>query len=174
MAPPKSSRTAEDGKPELGSSKEKTGGPSSTKMRRGASHNGAAQNLKVASAPTSAPAQSTTETPTPTLQWNAFDRNHLHSYSRQHRLNTPSSFSSVYHQWVLSNPGSIGIYSPTMVRKRSAQRQNKEQLAMVVRKHFNGMGVQENDVIVDFLYKIRSDKTSKATGPNKKAVFLRK
>ena len=38
---------------------------------------------------------------------------------------------------------------------------------MAVRKHFNGRGIQENDVVVDFLYKLRSEKAAKASGPNK-------
>jgi hypothetical protein len=31
----------------------------------------------------------------------------------------------------------------------------------VVRKHFNGLGVQENDIIVDFLHKVRSQGVTK-------------
>ncbi|KAF4957768.1 hypothetical protein FGADI_2900 [Fusarium gaditjirri] len=91
------------------------------------------------------------------LHWASFDRDVLHAYRREHRLNTPSSFSSPYCQWILSQPNGIGIHSPTMVRRRQARRQSKDQLALAVRKHFNGMGVQENDVIVDFIYKIRHD-----------------
>lgn len=108
------------------------------------------------------------------LNWSSFDRDTLHSYRREHQLNTPTSFSNTYHEWVLSQPGSIGIYSPTMVCKRQARRQNKEQLAMAVRKHFNGMGIQENDVIVDFLYKIHSDKASKANGPRTHGLIATK
>jgi hypothetical protein len=45
-----------------------------------------------------------------------------------------------------------------MARKREKRRQSKEQLAMAVRKHFNSLGVQENDVIVDFIHAIRHNK----------------
>jgi hypothetical protein len=50
-----------------------------------------------------------------------------------------------------------------MVRRKQARRQTKEQLAATVRKHFNGVGIQENDVIVDFIYKVHSDKAEKAS-----------
>lgn len=32
---------------------------------------------------------------------------------------------------------------------------------MTVRKHFNGVGIQENDVIVDFIHKVRSQAITK-------------
>ncbi|POR36212.1 Uncharacterized protein TPAR_03563 [Tolypocladium paradoxum] len=166
MAPAKSVRNADDHKPDGGGPKDKSGGhQTATKMRRGASQSSAPFAAKVPNAPASAPAQGTAESTAPALNWSSFDRDTLHSYRREHQLNTPTSFSSTYHQWVLSQPGSIGLYSPTMVCKRQARRQNKEHLAMAVRKHFNGMGIQENDVIVDFLYKVHSDKASKRTVP---------
>ncbi|PHH71643.1 hypothetical protein CDD82_6395 [Ophiocordyceps australis] len=57
--------------------------------------------------------------------------------------------------------------SPAARNARSA-RQSKEQLAMAVRKHFNAMGVQENDVIVDLIYKLRSDAAhSRQKGPKR-------
>jgi histone deacetylase complex subunit SAP30 len=89
------------------------------------------------------------------LKWSLFDRDMLHDYRREYRLDTPTAFSSQYHHWVLSRPG-IGMRSPTMARKREFRRQTKEDLTRVVRKHFNGLGVQENDVIVGFLHKVRS------------------
>jgi len=45
--------------------------------------------------------------------------------------------------------------SPTMARRKEQRRQSKEQLANTVRKHFNSMGIIENEVVVDFLYKVR-------------------
>ena len=46
--------------------------------------------------------------------------------------------------------------SPTMVGRRKEERkQSKDQLANAVRKHFNSMGIVENEVVVDFLYKVR-------------------
>lgn len=45
--------------------------------------------------------------------------------------------------------------SPTMARRKEERRQSKEQLANSVRKHFNSMGIIENEVVVDFLYKVR-------------------
>lgn len=91
----------------------------------------------------------------------------LHSYRRTYRLNTPSAFSSEYRQWVLSRPGSIGSHSPTMARRMEFRRQSKDQLANTVRKHFNGLGVQENDIIVDFLHKVRSQAVAKPGKPGR-------
>jgi hypothetical protein len=45
--------------------------------------------------------------------------------------------------------------SPTMARRKEERRQSKDQLANAVRKHFNSMGIIENEVVVDFLYKVR-------------------
>lgn len=56
--------------------------------------------------------------------------------------------------------------------RRKKQRQNKEQLAKVVRKHFNGLGIQENDAIVEFIYKVRSDKASKSRGGQKPSSVI--
>ena len=95
------------------------------------------------------------------LQWTSFDRNVLHAYRRVYRLNTPAAFSNEYHRWVLSQPGSIGLQSPTMARRKELRRQSKEQLATSTRKHFNALGSQENDVIVDFLHKVRSQGITK-------------
>ncbi len=62
---------------------------------------------------------------------------------------------------MLAQPGSIGLQSPTMARRKDLRRQSKEQLASAARKHFNGLGSQENDIIVDFLHKIRSQGVTK-------------
>jgi hypothetical protein len=48
-----------------------------------------------------------------------------------------------------------------MIRKQQARRQSKESLAKSVRKHFNSLGIQENDVIVDFIYKVRREKRAR-------------
>lgn len=101
------------------------------------------------------------------LDWRSFDRSALHAYRRELHLATPNSFVSTYHHWVLSSPNGIGKHSPTMVRRKQARRQTKEQLATTVRKHFNGVGIQENDVIVDFIYKVHSDKAEKASESHK-------
>lgn len=104
------------------------------------------------------------------LQWSTFDRETLHAYCREHNLSLPSAFTSTFHQAILSQPRSIGIHSPTMLRRKK-QRQNKEQLTKAVRKHFNGLGVQENDVIVDFIYKIRNGNATKERGPQKSPII---
>jgi histone deacetylase complex subunit SAP30 len=43
-----------------------------------------------------------------------------------------------------------------MARKLEYRRQSKEDLAKVARKHFNGLGIQENEVIVGFLHKVKN------------------
>jgi hypothetical protein len=88
------------------------------------------------------------------MQWSTLDTSILHGYRYAYRLNTPSAFSSQYNQIILSRPD-VGRLSPTMARRRDQRRQSKEQLANAVRRHFNGLGVQENEVIVDFLYKVK-------------------
>ncbi|KAI9171056.1 LOW QUALITY PROTEIN: protein DnaJ [Paramyrothecium foliicola] len=120
-----------------------------------------AQIREPPAAPTSAPLQAAIETTAPNLPWSTFDREILHAYRREHHLSTPTSFASSFHQCVLSQPGGIGLHSPTMARKRHARRQSKDRLALAVRKHFNGMGIQENDVIVDFIYKLRTETSAK-------------
>lgn len=90
------------------------------------------------------------------LQWPAFERDVLHSYRRAYRLDTPTAFTNDVRKWVLSRPGGIGLHSPSMARRREFRRQSKDQLTGAVRKHFNGLGVQENDIIVDFLHKVRT------------------
>ncbi|KAG5978302.1 hypothetical protein E4U55_006285 [Claviceps digitariae] len=172
MAPSKSARTAgDDHKADsAANSKEKSneGKPASAKMRRGASQNSATQVREaVAIAPTSAPSRNATESHPPSINWSSFEREFLHSYRREHQLSAPASYVSTFHHTVLSRPGSIGQYSPTMIRKLRVQRQSKEGLAKAVRKHFNGLGIQENDVIVDFIYKIRSQKIARGGAPNR-------
>lgn len=49
-----------------------------------------------------------------------------------------------------------------MARRKGRRRQSKEQLTHAVRKHFNGLGIQENEVVVDFLYKVHNMGTSPA------------
>ncbi|KAM3076940.1 hypothetical protein ACMFMG_003592 [Clarireedia jacksonii] len=91
---------------------------------------------------------------TPGIQWSTFDPSVLHGYRYEWRMSTPAAFNSSYNQVVLSR-SSIGRMSPTMARKKEQRRQSKDQLANAIRKHFNSLGVIENEVIIDFLYKVR-------------------
>jgi hypothetical protein len=104
------------------------------------------------------------------LQWPAFERDVLHAYRRAYRLKTPTAFVSDHHEWVFTLPGSIGLYSPTIARRKELRRQTKDQLTNAVRKHFNALGVQENDVIVDFLHKVRGQGITKK--PSIRREFL--
>ncbi|KAH8197195.1 hypothetical protein TruAng_008649 [Truncatella angustata] len=90
------------------------------------------------------------------LDWSSFDREVLHDYRREHNLDTPTAFTHDYHKTVLSRPGGIGLYSPSMARRREYRRQGKNELTQVVRKHFNGLGVQENEVVVNFLHRVKT------------------
>ncbi|SPQ23759.1 8bb31583-e121-4c36-aee7-c0847bbc16dd [Thermothielavioides terrestris] len=173
MAPSKAARSGPDeGKADAPTTKEKSGSgagnQSATKMRRVAS--GATSNLREAtnaSAVNGAATTTATDSASSAQEanvpgWPAFERDVLHAYRRAYRLKTPTAFVSDHHAWVLTQPGSIGLYSPTIARHKQLRRQTKDQLTNVVRKHFNGLGVQENDVIVDFLHKVRSEGISKA------------
>ncbi|KAK1641117.1 hypothetical protein BDP81DRAFT_418094 [Colletotrichum phormii] len=165
---PKSSKVAhDDTKSENTNTKEKhtsgSGGHSNGKLRRVASSTGSQlREVTNANAPADAPTTAKEAAQNPGIQWKTFERDTLHAYRREHHLNTPTSFSCSYRQLVLSRPGGIGLHSPTMARKKENRRQSKEQLAMTVRKHFNGVGIQENDVIVDFIHKVRSHAITKS------------
>lgn len=98
------------------------------------------------------------------IQWSTFDRDFLHRYRREHHLPTPAAYASDYRSWLLTQAGSIGLYSPTVARKKEQRRQTKGQLTNTVRKHFNSQGVQENDAIVDFLHRVRKGRLSKLSG----------
>ncbi|KAL2267466.1 hypothetical protein VTJ83DRAFT_4743 [Remersonia thermophila] len=172
MAPLKSARSGQDdSKTSTPPPKDKPTGAGGVKMRRGASNAGS--NLREATQPPPTSVPTTTndaptasqEASTPGLQWPAFDRDVLHAYRRAYRLKTPTAFVSDHHEWVLTMPGSIGLYSPTIARRKELRRQTKDQLTNVVRKHFNALGVQENDVIVDFLHKIRNQGVTKPKKP---------
>lgn len=69
-------------------------------------------------------------------------------------MNTAAAFNKPYNQIVLQQ-SRVGRLSPTMAGRKEQRKQSKEQLANTVRKHFKSMGINENDVTVDFLYKVR-------------------
>jgi histone deacetylase complex subunit SAP30 len=87
--------------------------------------------------------------------WAQEDLSLLQQYRAAHRMETPSAFNSIRNQFILSNPG-IGRQSPTMARRKAKRKVPKEQLAMAVRKNFNDAAVNEIDVMVDLLYKVRN------------------
>lgn len=95
------------------------------------------------------------------IQWATLDRDFLHRYRREHHLNVPTAYASDYRSWVLTRPGSIGTYSPTVTRKKEQRRQARGQLTNTVRKHFNSQSIAENDAIVDFLHRVRKGRLSK-------------
>jgi histone deacetylase complex subunit SAP30 len=87
--------------------------------------------------------------------WAQEDLSLLQQYRAAHRMETPSAFNSIRNQFLLNNPG-IGRQSPTMARRKAKRKVPKEQLAMAVRKNFNDAAVNEIDVMVDLLYKVRN------------------
>ncbi|CAG8953996.1 hypothetical protein HYFRA_00009095 [Hymenoscyphus fraxineus] len=162
MPPAKSKTQPDDSRSEASSTREKLGNTPNAvngKARRagGAATAGsslrdvvnAGQNNPNATAPGNAPADTA-----PGLQWTSFDPAVLHGYRYDYRLNTPAAFTKPYNQIVLSR-SAIGRMSPTMARRKEQRRQGSDQLANSVRKHFNSMGIIENEVVVDFLYKVR-------------------
>ncbi|KAJ4389772.1 hypothetical protein N0V93_007244 [Gnomoniopsis smithogilvyi] len=145
-------------------------GHTNGKMRRVASQTGSSLKdvQNAASLPTPAvEAPATAPAANPSIQWSTFDREVLHRYRREHNLETPTAYASDYRSWVLTQPGSIGLYSPTMARKKEQRRQTKFHLTSTVRKHFNSQGVQENDAIVDFIHRVRKGRLSKLNGLQK-------
>lgn len=90
------------------------------------------------------------------LNWFSEDVSLLHGYRVIYRLPTPTAFKNHLNAAILSAPG-IGRHSPTMVKKREKRKVGKNNLALSVRKHFNGLAINESEVIVDFLYKIKSE-----------------
>ena len=101
------------------------------------------------------------------LQWTEFERGVLHGYTRAFRLDEAGAFSSEFARWILSQPGSVGLQSPTMQRRLDMRRQSKTRLASAVRKHFNGQGGQENDIVVDFLHKVQTHEVVRQRRPRR-------
>ena len=89
------------------------------------------------------------------MAWNTAPRELLDKYRTAHQLSTPAAFTSPLNAALLTNPG-IGLRSPTMARKKEKRRVSKEQLALAVRKNFNGAAVSEIDVVVELVYKVRN------------------
>jgi len=163
MAPPRSKPPPDDSRSEASSTREKVGASNSTALngknrRVTGSTTGTSSLRDVVTAGPSSTAAGTSNTAmveaNPGLQWSTFDASVLHGYRYDYRLNTPSAFNKPYNQLVLSR-SAVGRMSPTMARRKEQRRQSKEQLANSVRKHFNSMGIIENEVVVDFLYKVR-------------------
>ncbi|KAI1176768.1 hypothetical protein F4777DRAFT_545081 [Nemania sp. FL0916] len=163
MPPAKTKNNLDDAKSDTASLKERNGhGPKDVhkpngKLQRVASSTGSQlKESSTAKGSTMAPAVSMPQpADTPGLQWSTFDRDVLHEYRREHQLDTPTAFSSSYRLWVLSQ-SRTGLRSPTMARRAQFRRQTKDDLAKVVRRHFNSVGIQENDVIVDFMHKVKN------------------
>ncbi|KAK0102916.1 hypothetical protein ONS95_000891 [Cadophora gregata] len=163
MAPPRSKPQPDDSRSEASSTKEKattsTANATNGKGRRVAGNAAGGSSLRdvVTAGPSSTAAgasMTAVAENAPGLQWSTFDAAVLHGYRFDYHLNTPAAFNNPYNQLVLSR-SPIGHMSPSMSRRKEQRRQSKEQLANTVRKHFNSMGIAENEVVVDFLYKVR-------------------
>jgi len=101
--------------------------------------------------------------------WTQSSRQTLHLYRRTYRLTQPSCHASLRAAAVLTS--GIGKLSPSMARPRAKQRVPKETLALAVRKHFNALPVNENEAVVNTLYKARTSEKDlrlrfPATRPN--------
>ena len=88
------------------------------------------------------------------MAWNSAPLDMLNGYRVAHNLSTPAAFTSPLNQALLTNPG-IGRQSPTMARKKDKRRVPKDQLALAVRKNFNSAAVNEIDVMVEMVYKVK-------------------
>jgi hypothetical protein len=177
MPPQRSRQQPDDSRSEASSTKEKAGTSTSRtthdKNRRVGGNGAGASNLRdVVTAGSSNMAMGTSSTATTDsvsrgsdctrrrssfiiqINWSTFDPEFLHQYRHDYRLNTAAAFNKPYNQIVLQQ-SRIGRLSPTMAGRKEQRKQSKEQLANTVRKHFKSMGINENDVTVDFLYKVR-------------------
>jgi len=83
------------------------------------------------------------------MGWSDINIRTLHGYRYAYRLSIPSS-SGGFNNTVLST--GIGRRSPARARVRIG----REALATAVRKNFNAQPIQENDVIVNFLYSVKN------------------
>lgn len=88
------------------------------------------------------------------MAWQSAPLSLLNKYRVSHNLQSPPAFTTPLRQALLTNPG-IGRQSPTMARKKEQRRISKENLALAVRKNFNGAAVNEIDVVVELVYKVR-------------------
>jgi hypothetical protein len=89
------------------------------------------------------------------MSWNSAPLTLLDTYRTAYNLPTPSAFTSIQRQALLTNPG-IGRHSPTMARQKDKRRVSKDQLALAVRKHFNSAAVNEIDVVVEVIYRVKN------------------
>jgi histone deacetylase complex subunit SAP30 len=85
------------------------------------------------------------------MGWDDIPITVLHNYRQAYRLPVPSASSSFRHI-VLS--GGIGKKTPS--RARGGGRISRDALATAVRKNFNAQPIQENEVIVNFLYSVKN------------------
>ncbi|KAJ5363584.1 uncharacterized protein N7496_009297 [Penicillium cataractarum] len=122
----------------------------------------------------------------PRVPWSDLPLDILHAYRHVHKLPTPSAFSTDYSRLILSQ--GVGLRSPTALAARRAQstrsstrerngtttqdaesssslhrivgqdRVSKDQFALVVRKHFNSVGLSEQETIARFLYTVREER----------------
>ncbi|KAF2835257.1 hypothetical protein M501DRAFT_999288 [Patellaria atrata CBS 101060] len=163
MPPAKIRVQQDDSKPEPPFLKEKSGAAHLLAARgRRNGHNGVQNGSSLKEVMTTEEAatmangdsNSSLQNGTGRIPWASEDPQLLQSYRSAYGLDTPSSFKGPLSHIQLSH--GIGPLSPTMARKRAQRRVRKEQLALAVRKNFNALAVNENEVIVDFLYKVKS------------------
>jgi histone deacetylase complex subunit SAP30 len=89
------------------------------------------------------------------MAWTEAPLELLNTYRVVHNLPTPAAFTSPLRQALLTNPG-IGRQSPTMARRKDKRSVSKKELGVAVRKHFNGAAINEIDVVVEMVYKVRN------------------
>ncbi|CAK7566288.1 MAG: hypothetical protein SEPTF4163_004227 [Sporothrix epigloea] len=164
MAPSKPRANADDAHNASGHGLGLTAAAASLSFIAGASANVSSAHSSTHHATTNGKARRTVAS---ALQWNDFERGVLHGYTRAFKLDEAGAFSSEFAQWILSQPGSVGLQSPTMQRRRDMRRQSKTRLASAVRKHFNSQGGQENDIVVDFLHKIQTQEVVRQRRPRR-------
>ena len=89
------------------------------------------------------------------IPWTSEDHDLLQAYRNVYRISSPAAFKLPLSHIVLGN-SVIGRQSPTMARTKSKRRVSSDQLALAIRRNFNALAVNENDVVANLLYTVRS------------------
>ncbi|KAH8729004.1 hypothetical protein GQ44DRAFT_737185 [Phaeosphaeriaceae sp. PMI808] len=134
--------------------KEKLQGANARDRRNGRANATNGSSLKEVDNVSTNSGQTSSDSNPSNIIWSSQDISVLRDYRRAYRLDSPSAFKNPLSHVVLGQ--GIGRYSPTMARPKSKRRVHKDQLALAVRKNFNALGVNESDVIVDWLYKSKN------------------
>ncbi|KAI9732591.1 MAG: hypothetical protein M1834_003927 [Cirrosporium novae-zelandiae] len=177
MAPSRARAHVEDNRSEASSTKERnthnthghTTNPHHKGRKPNSSHNPAIAVIKELQGRTSGPTPLTSANghgpgpdtvQSPSIPWASLPTTVLHNYRHAYHLPLPCAFSSTMNARLLTLPG-VGRSSPTMAVRKQRRRVPKEELAKMVRKHFNGMSANETEALSRIIYIARAERETK-------------